>query len=119
MTLTPESAGLDSRHLSGIGVALLHGRLRNLHGVVVMRSGHLVFEQYFTGHDERLGMPLGQVAFGPDTLHDVRSVTKSVVSLLYGIALEDGHVPPLECPLLEALSLVVAVTAGRYNEPDG
>ena len=103
MTLTPESAGLDSRHMSGIGVAFLNGRLRNLHGVVVMRSGQLVFEQYFTGHDERLGMPLGQVAFGPDTLHDVRSVTKSVVSLLYGIALEDGHVPPLECPLLEAL----------------
>jgi CubicO group peptidase (beta-lactamase class C family) len=43
------------------------------------------------------------VAFGPDTLHDVRSVTKSVVSLLYGIALEDGHAPPPERPLLEAL----------------
>jgi CubicO group peptidase (beta-lactamase class C family) len=103
MTLSPESAGLDSRHLSGIGVAVPNGRLWNLHGLVVMRSGHLVFEQYFTGHDERLGMPLGQVAFGPDTLHDVRSVTKSVVSLLYGIALEDGHAPPLECPLLEAV----------------
>lgn len=104
MTLAPEpAAGLDSRQLSGIGIAVRNGRLRNLHGVVVMRSGRLVFEQYFTGHDERLGMPLGQVAFGPDTLHDVRSVTKSVVSLLYGIALADGHVPPLECPLLEAL----------------
>jgi CubicO group peptidase (beta-lactamase class C family) len=103
MTLAPESAGLDSRQLSGIGIAVRNGRLRNLHGVVVMRSGRLVFEQYFTGHDERLGVPLGQVAFGPDTLHDVRSVTKSVVSLLYGIALEDAHVPPLECALLEAL----------------
>jgi CubicO group peptidase (beta-lactamase class C family) len=30
-------------------------------------------------------------------------VTKSVVSLLYGIALEDGHAPPPERPLLEAL----------------
>jgi len=103
MTLDPESAGLDTRQLSGIGAAVRNGRLRNLHGVVVMRSGRLVFEQYFTGRDERLGMPLGEVAFGPDTLHDVRSVTKSVVSLLYGIALEDGHAPPPERPLLEAL----------------
>jgi CubicO group peptidase (beta-lactamase class C family) len=102
MTLDPESAGLDARHLSTIGAAIRNGRLRNLHAVVVMRRGRLVFEQYFTGHDERLGRPLGEVAFGPDTLHDVRSVTKSVVSVLYGIALEDGHVPPLECPLLEA-----------------
>ena len=57
MTLTPESAGLDSCHLAGIGVALRNGRLRNLHGVVVLRNGRLVFEQYFTGHDERRGCP--------------------------------------------------------------
>jgi CubicO group peptidase (beta-lactamase class C family) len=103
MTPDPGSAGFDARHLSTIGAAVRNGRLRNLHGVVVMRSGRLVFEQYFTGRDERLGMPLGEVAFGPDTLHDVRSVTKSVVSLLYGIALEDGHAPPPDRPLLEAL----------------
>jgi CubicO group peptidase (beta-lactamase class C family) len=103
MALAPESAGLDARHLSGIGAAVRNGRLRNLHAVVVTRSGRLAFEQYFTGHDERLGLPLGEVAFGPDTLHDVRSVTKSVVGLLYGIALAEGHVPPVECPLLEAL----------------
>ena len=43
MTLDPESAGLDTRQLSGIGAAVRNGRLRNLHGVVVMRSGRLVF----------------------------------------------------------------------------
>jgi CubicO group peptidase (beta-lactamase class C family) len=38
--------------------------------------------------------------FGPDTLHDLRSVTKSIVGLLYGIALDRGLVPPPEAPLL-------------------
>lgn len=103
MTAAPESAGLDSRHLAGIGAAVGNGRLRNLHGVVVLRHDRLVLEQYFTGRDEQLGIPLGEVAFGSDTLHDVRSVTKSVVSLLYGIAREDGRVPSIECPLLDAL----------------
>jgi CubicO group peptidase (beta-lactamase class C family) len=67
-------------------------RLRSLHGVVVVRHDRLVFEQYFTGRDERSGVSLGEAPFGPDTLHDVRSVTKSVVSLLYGIASQDGCV---------------------------
>jgi hypothetical protein len=73
----PESAGFDSRHLAAIGSAVRNGALQNLHGVVVVRSDRLVFEQYFPGRDERLGIPLGEVQFGPDTLHDVRSVTKS------------------------------------------
>lgn len=42
----------------------------------------------------------GVVTFGPETLHDVRSITKSVVGLLNGIALGDGLVPEPEEPLL-------------------
>lgn len=43
---------------------------------------------------------VGQVDFGPATLHDLRSVTKSVTALLYGIALGDGLVPAPGQPLL-------------------
>jgi CubicO group peptidase (beta-lactamase class C family) len=102
MTDSPESAGFDSRHLAAIGAAVRNGRLRNLHGVVVVRHDRLVFEQYFAGRDERLGQPLGEVQFGPDTLHDVRSVTKSMVSLLYGIARGDGCVGSVDRPVLDA-----------------
>src|SRR5262249_5782934 len=45
--------------------------------------------------------PIGRVVFGPDVLHDLRSVSKSVVSLAYGIALADGKVPPPEARLYE------------------
>ena len=64
----PESAGFDSRQLSAIGAAVRNGRLRNLHGVVVVRHDRLVFEQYFAGRDERLGRPLGEVAVRPGHL---------------------------------------------------
>ena len=60
---TPESAGFEPHQLCAIGNAERNGRLRNLHGVVVVRHGHLVFEQYFTGPDWRLGSFLGDVAF--------------------------------------------------------
>jgi CubicO group peptidase (beta-lactamase class C family) len=69
------------------------GRLQNLHAVLVVRGGRLVLERYYEGEDERWGRPRGRVAFGPDELHDLRSITKSIVGLLYGIALAEGKVP--------------------------
>ena len=47
------------------------------------------------------GAPLGTVTFGPTVLHDLRSVTKSLVGMLYGIALADGKVPPPEARLYD------------------
>ena len=76
------------------------GLLRDLHAVLVSQGGTPVLERYFPGQDEAWGKPLGVVPFGPDTLHDLRSVTKSMVGLLYGIALDRGLVPPPEAPLL-------------------
>jgi CubicO group peptidase (beta-lactamase class C family) len=98
----PESVGFESHQLCAIGNAVRNGRLRNLHGVVVARRGRLVFEQYFSGRDERWGSLSGDVTFRADTLHDVRSITKSIVSLLYGIANAEGTVGSLDRPLLDA-----------------
>jgi CubicO group peptidase (beta-lactamase class C family) len=78
---------------------LAAGRLANVHGVVALRRGRIVFERYMAGTDAAWGRQLGQVSFQADTLHDLRSVTKSIVGLLYGIALAGGHVPPLDQPL--------------------
>ena len=71
-----------------------------MHGVVALRKGQIVFERYFTGTDEVWGRPLGTVEFMSDTLHDMRSVTKSIVGLLYGIALGQGLVPAPDQSLL-------------------
>jgi CubicO group peptidase (beta-lactamase class C family) len=80
--------------------AIADKRIWNVHGVVVMRGGKLVLERYFEGEDMARGRRLGRVAFGPETLHDLRSVSKSIVGLLYGIAMQAGKVPPPEAPLL-------------------
>jgi CubicO group peptidase (beta-lactamase class C family) len=69
------------------------GRAPDLHGLVVMRDGQIVAEHYRSGQDWKWNEPLGVVDFGPETLHDIRSISKSVTSLLYGIALGRGHVP--------------------------
>ena len=78
------------------------GRVRGLHALVVSQGGKLVFEHYGIGEDEQEGRgPLGTVVFTPDVPHDLRSVSKSVVGLAYGIALAAGQVPPPEAKLYE------------------
>ena len=59
----------------------------------MLRGAKLVLEHYLHGDDESWGWPLGRVAFTAETLHDLRSVTKSIVALLYGVALDHGKVP--------------------------
>jgi CubicO group peptidase (beta-lactamase class C family) len=101
-TADPQEAGFAPDLSAKLEAGVQSGLLRHLHGVLVARRGRLVLERYWDGPDENWGMPLGRVSFGADTLHDLRSVTKSVVGLLYGIALERGLVPPPEEPLLRS-----------------
>lgn len=76
-------------------------RVWNLHGVVVVRGGHIVLERYFEGEENSWGKLLGRTQFGPRTAHNLYSVTKSVVALVYGAALAAGKVPPPDAPLYE------------------
>lgn len=100
----PLAAPAEAGFAPGLGEQLdagvAEGRFENLHAVLVVRHGRLVLERYYAGEDERWGRRRGRVEFGPQQLHDLRSVTKSVVGLLYGIALGEGGVPPPEAPLL-------------------
>src|SRR6478609_4031689 len=80
-----------AERLAGLAQA---GRVPGLHALLVSQGGKLVIEHYGQGEDEALGRPLGHVTFAPEVLHDLRSVSKSIVGLAYGIALADGTVPP-------------------------
>jgi CubicO group peptidase (beta-lactamase class C family) len=80
---------------------LAAGRALPLHGLVVQHEGSMVFEWYGAGEDYSWGQSHGVVTFGRETLHDLRSVTKSIVGLLYGIALDAGQVPEPNALLLE------------------
>lgn len=75
----------------------------NIHAVLVARSGKLVFERYFSGSDEVPGIFFGSrvkdVVFDVDTLHDVKSVSKSVASLAVGIAIDRGLIRSVNEPI--------------------
>ncbi|CAO3382879.1 serine hydrolase domain-containing protein [Azospirillum argentinense] len=100
-TSAPQEAGFAEDLDERFDVAREAGCLPNVHGVIAARGGHIVCERYWPGIDEARGHPLGVVRFAPETLHDLRSVTKSVVGLLYGIALAAGRVPPPDAVLID------------------
>jgi CubicO group peptidase (beta-lactamase class C family) len=96
----PSAVGIDSR-VCGIDKFLDQWPDRNIHAVVVARRGKLVMERYFTGLDERWGSPLGRVVYTPEQMHDLRSISKTVVSLLVGLAIGDGKFPALDTSAID------------------
>src|SRR5215208_6911194 len=100
-TATPESMGVDARRLATLTASVRAWPELGVHAVLIERSGRLIYEEYFDGFDELWGTPLGRVSMAAGSIHDVRSVTKSVVSALAGIAVGEGAIKSLDQPLVE------------------
>jgi CubicO group peptidase (beta-lactamase class C family) len=81
---TPDQVGLDGARLEAAAArAASQPRFR---GLLVARHGRLAFERYFGDASAQ-------------TLFDVRSVTKSVLSLLAGITTRSGVVPTVDASI--------------------
>jgi CubicO group peptidase (beta-lactamase class C family) len=95
--VTPAMVDMDSARLEGAArAAAAIPRFRSL---LVARHGRVVLERYFGGADAT-------------TPFDVRSVTKSVVALLTGVALADGAIPDLGARLGDYLLPIHTLDAG-------
>ena len=104
-TAAPDTVGLDGSRLCDLEGFLKAWPMANIHAVVVARRGKLVLEHYRAGKDLHFGkeMPAQMVSFGPAVKHDLRSISKSVTSLLVGIALAEGRFPALDSPVIDGL----------------
>ena len=68
----------------------------NIHSILILRNNKLIYEKYFQGEDAIFPNPAGVIDHNRETLHDCRSVTKSIVSACVGIALEQGKIHSLD-----------------------
>ena len=100
-TVTADSVGVDSMRLAELTRSVRSWPELGVHAILIERNGKLIYEEYFDGFDERWGQPLGYVSMKVDTKHDLRSMTKSVVSALVGIAVGDGAIPSLDQPVIK------------------
>ncbi|MGI9380258.1 MAG: serine hydrolase domain-containing protein, partial [Methyloligellaceae bacterium] len=95
-------ANLDAQSMSGLTRWIGENyEYHKTHAVLIAHAGHLVYEVYLEGQDSRWNEPLGHRNFNVDSLHDLQSVSKSVTSLLLGLALRGGYERALVTPVTE------------------
>jgi CubicO group peptidase (beta-lactamase class C family) len=97
---TPAQQTLDPKLICATGPSLAKLTGANPHGVVVVRNGVLVYEQYFAGDDRHGSTPLFVVPHDANTLHHMESITKGVVALLVGIGFDRGWLKSLDTPVI-------------------
>ncbi|MBW7967156.1 serine hydrolase [Bradyrhizobium sp. BR 10261] len=88
---SPEQQGLDAGMLCAMGKGVVDGKLPNVDSIVVVRHGAVVYERYFNYPNHS--------SFDATVKHDGNSMTKSVVSLLVGIAMDRGLIDDLDASI--------------------
>ena len=91
---TPQDSDVDLRKITELMNRILSGGLKNIHSILLIKSGKLVLEEYFEGYHRNLK-------------HNLASVTKSVTSILIGIAHDQGFVDPQQ---------VLSAYLPKYND---
>ncbi|HEY1961564.1 MAG TPA: serine hydrolase [Rhizomicrobium sp.] len=88
-TSTPEAQGIDSKWLA-YAIQTIQWKHLPVHSLLIERHGSIVLDAYF-------------YPFADNRLHDVASVTKSVVSTLVGIAQANQQIADLNSPVVPLL----------------
>ena len=91
-TSIPEDVGMNEVIIKEIIDSIHSGFYPNRHSLLIYKDEKLVVEKYFTGQDNRWGTDLGTIAHNDTVLHDVRRISKSVVSACIGIAIAQGRI---------------------------
>ena len=85
-----KSYNIDLNLISKLNKDLIDKEIYNVHSVLICKDNALFYEKYLCGIDEKHGKNLGIVHHGINTLHDTRSISKSIVSACIGIAISKG-----------------------------
>ena len=70
-----KAEGVDPKKINELMGNILKADIKNIHSILLVKNGKLIFEEYFYGYNR-------------DTKHIIYSASKSVTSILIGIAMD-------------------------------
>ena len=89
-----KTGNLKSQNIDTTLIYLLFNKIKQkenkIHSVLLVKNGELIIEEYFKGHS--VNEP-----------HDLRSATKSIRSILMGIAIDKGFIESVDDPISKYL----------------
>jgi CubicO group peptidase (beta-lactamase class C family) len=98
-TATLESVGMESGPLQEMMDRINDTEQHRIHDILVMKNGRLVFEEYFQGYALDMDAPNRDgrwMQYDRETDHFMASVSKSVTSVVVGVAVRQGLLPDLD-----------------------
>jgi len=101
-TASCRTMGMEPEAVGELVAEICSGRAGVIHSLLILAEGQLVVEEYFHGYDR-------------ESLHRLASVTKSVSSLLLGLAIDHGEVPGVEARLLDYFPELNRPTDDRWQ----
>ena len=95
-----EDVGIEASFINRMDSQIMNGTYPNIHSVLIAKNNKLVFEKYYSGKDENWGDNLGVIPHHRDSLHDIRSISKSIVSACLGLAMAQGKIKSVDDKVL-------------------
>lgn len=116
-TSTLTDVGMDEKLIKSMQDSITAGGYPNIHSVLILRNNKLVYEKYWPRHDENRGTDfIGLINHHRDSLHDIRSITKSITSAAVMIALDQGSIKNLDQRLFDFFPEFTKYAEGRKKE---
>lgn len=110
-----EDVIINTEVLNKMAVAIEEQTYPNIHSVLIHYKGDLVFEEYFSGKDQSWGTDLGVVKHTEYSLHDLRSLTKSIVSICIGLAIQKNYIDNVDEKVLSFFPEYEALYSGIHQ----
>lgn len=98
---TMQKADMQDVVISEIIDSINTGFYPNRHSLLIYKNDNLVSENYFPGQDYNWGRDIGIIKHSDTVLHDMRSISKSVVSACIGIAIARGQIKSVDQPIFD------------------
>jgi CubicO group peptidase (beta-lactamase class C family) len=98
-----KNVNIDSDKIIELTKLILKDTFPNIHSLLIARDNKIVYENYFSGKDEYWGLSLGYAKHDTNILHDIRSISKSVVSACIDIAIHQQRIKNIDDPIFTYL----------------